>query len=415
MAKRGLIVTYYFPPAGGGGVQRWVKFVKYLSRLDWNLTIITAAVEKTLIDDPALLDEVPSNVKIIRPANTANINPLKDFFFKKLSHNYWQRWLSSLLNITDSRAGWNNTAKSLIDKELLINSYDALIISLPPYSLANLAAYYTKELDIPVFLDMRDPWTKNPYKIYPSGLHRKIDEKREIATISGIKNLICAYQSIADHYQETIKSFAEMTVRVIPNGYDEDDFIALQGMNFEKKNVFNIAFSGSFYSHLNRPDQFLKAIRILKEKGNEIQFHHIGESVYDLSALAKTFGVGDNLHLWGYRPHRECLEIMAGMDAFCFFLDPGSRNADMTIGGKVYEYLRFKKPVLAVVPENGEAAHLITSTDSGLVCPVNSAREISEVLLRLISEPGQFSYQNLAACTREHQADLLNDFISGAL
>ena len=415
MAKRGLIVTYYFPPAGGGGVQRWVKFVKYLSRLDWDLTIITAAVENTLSDDPVLLKEIPPNTKIIRPEKTVNIVPFKDFFFKKLSHGYWQRWISSLLHITDSRAAWNKTAKKLIDKELNSHAYDALIISLPPYSLAELAAFYSEKLKIPVFLDMRDPWTKNPYKIYPSLIHRKMDETRELLTIGRTENLICAYQSIADHYSRTIKSFSDKSVMIIPNGYDEEDFNALSEKNYKREDVFHIAFSGSFYSHLNRPDQFFKALKLLKEQGKDIQFHHIGDSVYDLGALAARFKVGDNVKLWGYKNHRECLEIMAGMNAFCFFLDPGILNADKTVGGKVYEYLRFKKPILAVVPEKGEAAGLINSTNSGLVCPVNSAQEISKAMLRVISDPEQFRYHNISAYSRKHQAELLHNFILSRL
>ena len=415
MAKRGLIVTYYFPPAGGGGIQRWVKFVKYLSRLDWDLTIITAAVENAHIDDPEFLNEIPPKTKIIRPEKTLNISPFKDFFIKKLSHSYWQRWISSFFNITDSRAAWNNTAKKLIDRELGSATYDALIISLPPYSLAELAAFYTEKLKIPVFLDMRDPWTKNPYKIYASALHRKIDETRERLTISRTENLICAYQSIAHHYKRSIKSLSDKSVIVIPNGYDEEDFSALPEKNLMREEVFHIAFSGSFYSHLNRPDQFLKAIRVLREQGKQVQFHHIGESVYDLGALAARFKVGNNVKLWGYRSHRECLEILAGMNAFCFFLDPGILNADKTVGGKVYEYLRFKKPILAVVPEKGEAANLITATNSGLVCPVNSAHEISKALLRIISDPEQFTYDNISAYNRKHQAELLNNFILGRL
>ena len=415
MAKRGLIITYYFPPSGGGGVQRWTKFVKYLTRLDWQLTVITAAVENTAASDATLLAEIPAETQIIRPDDVKNFNTIKNYILRKISKGYWQRWSGSLINITDSRKSWNNTIKPIIDKELDRNSYDAVIFSLPPYSLAELAAHYTENLAVPVFLDMRDPWTKNPYKIYPTALHRYLDEKKENKVIARIKNLICAYQSIPDGFEESDISLADKAVIVIPNGYDEEDFNDLTKLELPEKNGFQLAFSGSFYSHLNKPDALFEAIKLLAVSGVEIQFHHIGESVYDLRTLGRKYGISDRVTLWGYKSHGECLEILNSMDAFCVMLDPGFKNADKTIGGKVYEYLRLMKPILAIVPEKGEAANLVLGTKSGLVCSSNNAQEISAVLQKIISASGQFKYSDVTNYRRDHLAQRLDNFISEKL
>ena len=201
MAKRGLVVTYYFAPSGGGGVQRWTKFIKYLSRENWEFCVITAAIENSSITDQSLLDDIPPGTRIIRPEP----EPDNKLSFKKvlqqIPRSYIQRWISAFINVTDSRKSWNRRIIPVIDDELENTKYDVIFISMPPYSMAELAAHYTANLDIPVIFDMRDPWTLNPYKIHPTPLHRYLDQQSEKKAISNIKFIISAYQSVVDDYK----------------------------------------------------------------------------------------------------------------------------------------------------------------------------------------------------------------------
>ena len=265
MAKRGLIVTYYFPPAGGGGVQRWTKFIKYLSNQDWKFTVITAAIENESISDQSLLDDIPPESKIIR---TENKSGKKTDLMKSIPRGYLQRWIGAFIHVTDSRENWNQKVIPIINAEMKDGNYDVLFISMPPYSTARLAAYYTDKLDIPVILDMRDPWTINPYKIHPTPLHRYLDKRTEQRTISKIKYIVSAYQSIVQDY----KKFPQIKSCVITNGYDEADYSDLSNIELSENDSFNLAFSGSFYSHLNRPDNLFKAIKLLKDEGLRYYF-----------------------------------------------------------------------------------------------------------------------------------------------
>ena len=183
--------------------------------MDWQLTVITAPAEPKMPRDNSLLEELPPATKILRTPVVAERSGLSAWLNNRLSRGYWQRWLSALVHITDSRKGWNRQALDLLNRELQTEEYDCLIISSPPYSLVQLAAEMKASADIPVILDLRDPWTTNPYKIYPSGLHRLLDRRREQKYIAGIDNLISVYHTTFEHFDKTIPGFQHKSKIVI--------------------------------------------------------------------------------------------------------------------------------------------------------------------------------------------------------
>ena len=411
MAKRGLVVTYYFPPLGGGGVQRWVKFIKYLSRRDWQFDVVTAAGEKSVINDPTLLNDLPATTKIFRTMPDSHEVKFLRNITDRIPRGYRQRWLSAFLNITDSRQSWNREVIPVINAHLEKEDYDVMFISMPPYSTARLAAHYNQKLTIPVIFDMRDPWTINPYKIHPTALHRLLDQYFEKKTISRINYITSAYHSVVQAYQK----YSNIRFCVIANGYDEEDFVNLEGVELAETKSFHLAFSGSFYSHLNSPEKLFQAIKLLKMQKIEITFHHIGVSVQNLQRMAERYDISDHIRLWGYQSHRRCLEILKSMDGFCVILDPASRNADKTVGGKVYEYLRLQKPILGIIPENGEAAALIRETDSGIICKHNQPQIIAECLNEMMNSKKQFGFVRIDRYSREIQAETLDEFVADIL
>jgi glycosyltransferase involved in cell wall biosynthesis len=407
-----LIVSYYFPPAGGGGVQRWTKLIKYLSRMDWRFTVISARTDSMLPEDNSLLADIPETTKNIR---ISNAEPAGRILKQKKETPYWKRWLSAFYHITDSRAKWNLFVLPAILKELDQNHYDAVIITIPPYSLAELAAYLTAHRREPVILDMRDPWSINPYKIYPTPMHRLIDQGRETRAIDKIKYLISAYHSIIDHYSYKIPGFEQKRSVVVTNGYDKNDLPTSFTKIKQGMSVFKIAFSGTFYSHLNHPGNLFKAMQILNREGKNIHFYHIGKSAYDLLPVARKYGQYDFFHSLGYLSHVECLNQLQKMDAFVLILDDRVTHADKTIGGKIYEYLALQKPIAALVPEKGEAAALIRSTDSGIICPYSDVQGIVATLRELAAGKRTFQFSSIDNYSREHQALQLNQFLERIL
>jgi len=411
LAKRGLVVSYYFPPTGGGGVQRWLKYIKYLARWGWEFTVITNEPESNGPRDDSLLIDIPANTHIIRTDHddSSAVLPSKLSFLRK--SGYWQRWLSAFFHITDRRHSWNRKARVYIKSEMEKRKYDALILTAPPYSLAILAAELCGEIKIPLFLDLRDPWSLNPYKIYPTPLHRYVDKIREEKTIARLKFIISAYQSTLNDYKRRISGFADGHSLFLPNGFDEEDFHNLEMLDVPQKGKFNLGFSGSIYSHLNTPEPIFAAMQVLKKKNTDIHFHHIGTSVYNISQWADIYGISDRVHPWGYKDHRESLGILQGMDALCIILDDRWNNAGNTVGGKLYEYLRLRKPILAIIPENGEAANVIRKTNSGLIVSSKSMEQIVKALEQLIAKNRTFSWMGVEEYSREIQARTLKDFL----
>jgi len=224
-------------------------------------------------------------------------------------------------------------------------------------------------------------------------------------------NRISAYQSTIDDYSKRFKNFKSKNILVLPNGYDESDFDHLKKVTPFEGGDYNLGFSGSIYSHLNTPNPVFKAINRLKSEGIDIHFHHIGTSVYDLEKLAKKYNVEDRVHSWGYHNHKKNLEILKMMDALCMILDDHWPHSEHTVGGKFYEYLRLKKPIFAVVPENGEAAKLIDRTNSGVVVSGKNMEMIVQKLKILIQNRQDFTWKGIEEFSREKQAKTLAKFL----
>ncbi len=350
MAKRCLIVTYYFPPTGGGGVQRNVKLIKYLSREDWKFTVITCVnAPSNIAKDESLLTEVPEDVEIINVPNPA-ISGKKSLLGKVstlIKSTFLIRWVTSFIYIPDRFKSWTKPVGDRVEQLVAKNKFDIVFISSPPYSLVQLAAELTQKLPIPVVLDMRDPWTTHPLKIHPSPWHFSKDRKMEMQAIRQIKHGVSVTQSLLSLYEQTVEGFKTENWRYIPNGFDEEDFKNLRPQELDKSK-FHIGYSGTFYSHLTPPDLLFKAIAELDPAlKSKVCFHHIGTSMIPLKKIAARFGLAGNIKEWGYKEHKESLNILAGMDILCFILDSSNKYSVNTIGGKVYEYLRLGKPILA--------------------------------------------------------------------
>lgn len=419
MVKRCLIVTYYFPPAGGGGVQRIVKFIKYLSRNNWQFDVITSYDASTnLPRDENLAKELPANLIISKISNPLVLKKksIIGYVFSFFKSTFFMRWVNSVIFLPDMYKTWISEAKKEILLLLQKKKFEIILISSPPYSLSVLAAELTQIISIPVVLDMRDPWTTNPYKIYPTKWHFKKDTQTEFDVINKVKYGISAYKSLIDFYQSQISGFQSKIWKYIPNGYDEEDFKFLVPQQPDGKKL-NIAFSGTFYSHINNPVLLLKTISSLETEIREkIRFHHIGNSNISLKKIAASLNLSSNIVEWGYRSHKECLNILAGMDIFCFILDSANPKSKNTIGGKVYEYIRLKKPILALVPVVGEAANLINKLNAGIVVDPYDHKAISEILTKWVKDkPGIAKSVNCAEYERSVLAAECRDLFDSIL
>ncbi len=405
MDKRCLLITYYFPPLGGGGVQRLAKLVKFASPLGWQFTVLTAEEPTAIVvKDSSLLKDIPPQTRVVRvPAALTTAKAAG------ATSTYLKRWLSAFLFVPDSRKAWLRRVRPVLKKLLQNESFDLILISLPPYSLSFLVRDIQNMTSTPVLLDLRDPWTLNPYKIYPTPFHRLLDWQLEQKALRSVPAGISAYQRVVGFWAKKVKQFDPRNWRVIPNGYDEDDFAGLSGATPPTDGLFKIGFSGTIYSHLNHPTPLFKALAQVKQKwpelGAKLRFVHLGKSHIDLSRIAARFNVQNQVESLGYLPHRQALQTLNTMNALCFVLDDREARSKFTIGGKVYEYLRLKKPILALVPEEGEAADLICETKAGVAISPRKTTQIADVLRHWVKgHPNDFAFRHIERFRRDVQA-----------
>jgi glycosyltransferase involved in cell wall biosynthesis len=206
-----------------------------------------------------------------------------------------------------------------------------------------------------------------------------------------------------------MKNFDVNNWSVITNGYDEADFVNLNESENVDKKKFNIAFLGTIHADINSPEYLFRAIKYLKDSGDnsdrEIHFHHIGHSALPIERLAKKYNIENQITLWNYRSHKEALQILTAMDAFYQTHHPGYNGSKYIIGGKMYEYLRLKKPILAVVPEKSEVSDIINSCNCGESVNSVHAEEIAAALLRIIKGGNSYSFSNAEQYERKILAD----------
>ncbi len=420
MDKRCLITAYYFPPTGGAGVQRIVKLIKYLARKGWRFTVVTADENSRFQPlDPSLLEELPDTIKTIRipaelPGGRSGLFKLP--FLKDAS--YWKRWLGAWFAIPDMRTSWIAPAEEAILKELKETQYNCVMLSVPPYSLALLAAQVQPKINIPIILDLRDPWSLHPYKIQPTHWHKQKNREMELKAIASVRFGVSAYAQLLEFYQENIPDFKNENWQFIPNGFDEEDFTESDPPKLEK-NCLHIGYSGTIHSTINNPEILFKIIAHLntmeKNSSKKIVFHHVGKSLINLKKAAEKYNLPDNIKLWGYQPHREALRILKAMDLFLLLHDDSFENSKYIVAGKVYEYLRLQKPILALVPEQGEAAELIRETDSGIVVSPADLERITVTLQEWMLKIPDFGFKGIQQFSREFQAEQFEDVFKRAL
>jgi hypothetical protein len=127
--------------------------------------------------------------------------------------------------------------------------------------------------------------------------------------------------------------------------------------------------------------------------------------------MARKYDILDNIRVWGYKTHKECLALLNIMNVLCIILDSRWPNSQFTIGGKFYEYLRLKKPILAIVPPAGEAARAIRQTKSGVIVSDNQMNLIAQAIKQLLHSQIPLSWEGIGRFNREEQAKILNKFL----
>ncbi|MDD4223188.1 MAG: hypothetical protein PHD87_01210 [Candidatus Cloacimonetes bacterium] len=420
--KNILYIAYHFPPLGGPASLRSLKNVKYLSQFGYKVQVLT--VRSALIRRPkdhTLLAELPDSVKVWR-----SFCPDANWLFKLL----WGLKLNSLVKyikqrvlIPDHEKLWLPFAKlklhRIINRDPDVQA--AVISSGPPSSLA-LGLMLKNRYHIPFICDFRDEWTNNPERInraYPAASQSRelLMESRVLAAAAGIAYLT---RMMRDNFFRTYPFLENKPSAIIPNGFDESDFQGLDAASDPQ--IFHLVYSGSFYDR-RQPEPLWQAILELIESGSlnpdklrvEIQGKNTPAFV-----LGKYHGhplLRKIVHFHPFAPHAQSLKTLMRATALLLYI-PSGKNAGSVLTGKIFDYLRSGKPILAIVPPGGMAAELVIKAGTGLVADCSDQQGISDKLLKLYQlwqdgdiERLQADQDFISAFSREKLAQALADLI----
>jgi len=387
-----LIISYYWPPAGGPGVQRWLKFTKYLPEFQIHPVVYIPENPKYPITDNSLIKEIPEHVtiyknKIFEPyylAGFLNKNKTKQISSGVISDSNPSLlektllWIRGNMFIPDARKYWVKPSvrflKDIINKEQI----DTVITTGPPHSLHLIGLELKKILDIKWLADFRDPWTSIGYhsKLRLTNASERKHRELEKKVANGCDKLLVTSNTTKVEFE----SITSKPVYVITNGYDipESDlpFSAL-----DKK--FTLSHIGSLLTGRN-PEKLWKVLsEIIGENEsfrNAFQLNLIGVVGRDVLKCINDNGLKSYTSVKEYVTHKEAVNYQRSSQLL-LLAEIDSPDTRGIIPGKLFEYLAAKRPILAIGPEDWEGAEIVKSTNSGVVCNYNSVSDLKAALL----------------------------------
>ncbi|MCA6421779.1 MAG: glycosyltransferase family 4 protein [Flavobacterium sp.] len=424
--KKLLIITYYWPPAGGPGVQRWLKFVKYLP--EFNIQPIVYIPENPTypIIDNGLQSEVSDKAiiiknKIFEPYGLASFfgksktkkissgiipNQKKQSFLEKTL-----LWVRGNLFIPDARFLWVKPSVKYLKKYIEENNIDTIVTSGPPHSLHLIGLQLKKELNLKWFADFRDPWTTIGYhkslklSSYAEKKHKALEKK----VLNSADTIIVTSKTTKIEFQ----ALTSKPIEVITNGYDLEK---VTKQPLDKK--FTLAHIGSFLSERN-PRILWKALQeLIKESPNfkkDFQLKVIGAVSQEVLDTISEFKLTNYVLNLGYVSHQEALEHQRKSQVL-LLIEINSNDTKSIIPGKLFEYMVSERPIIAIGPEGSDFAEIITSTNTGVFFTYNEKEKLKALLLEYYN---LYSVQNLKVhavglqqYSRQHLTEELSKLIS---
>ena len=393
--RRVLIITYYWPPSGGSGVQRWLKMSKYLPENGWQPVIYTAEDAEYPVEDKSLEKDVAPEAEVIRRPIVEPYSFYKKFLGIKKGEKVktgfinegkrksgWKEYLSVWLRgnffIPDARCWWIKPSVRHLSKYLKEHPVDVMISTGPPHSMHLIAKALHKKFNIPWVADFRDPWTEIDYydKLHLTHWADRKHHRLEHDVLTQADKVV----TVAPDGARRLENLGAKDVVTIFNGFDRDG----DTENVTKTEKFVITYLGVL-SKIQSPENLWTALgELVKEDygfANTLKINMIGQ--IDNSVVKS---IEDNdLKQWvtftPYVPHSEVAKIHRASTLLLLLLMPDSEpRAKGLLTGKLFEYLASGRPILCVGPEDGDAAHIISECNAGETVSFNDKTKIKETI-----------------------------------
>ena len=356
-------MSFYFPPAGGGGVQRVLKLCRHLPELGIEVDVLAPDDPKWSAVDPGLAADIPPATTVHRARYRGPSHAQTPAARLAAAHGIArarrargaarpERAAARPRDRVVRRCACAPGARVVRERQI-----DVVLSTSPPNSTHVIAAAIARRAGVPHVADFRDSWLANPHRRYE---RRSVRAKRAVEARIARASLrrVAAVSAVTPAIAEEAAALAPpgTSVRVVANGCDFDEF---DGLEYTRGERMRIVHAGSFFGQ-RTPRPFLSAfaalLRARPELGERLQAAFLGELRPADREWALSLGLGDALALEGFRPHAEALAAMRAADVLLLLVPRAGGRGLSVVSGKVYEYLAAERPILALVPPGGRCS-----------------------------------------------------------
>ena len=386
--KQLLFISYFFPPLGGPGVQRSCKMIRYLREKGWMTDVISVKDIVYHSYDEGMVWECKAR-SVYR---TNSLHLLS--FLKKIHKNYIsqgsklyfetpEKIKKIIRNIflIDDKIGWLPFA---FFKALQIchrNNYDLVMATMGPYTSGILAYLISQKIRIPLVIDYRDHWTLHPYLRFPTILHKELAEYWERKILKDAKVVTIASKTMKEDLTLKYGSTIKDKIHIMYNGWDERDFEHIKVE--EKENKVRFRYVGNFYGNQS-PKYFVQALDELFEEGSlpeDIEISFVGNYYIETIKILQKSNINNFIKVVAQVSHIKALEYMINSDVLILFISSYKGKGVLT--GKIFEYIRTKKEILAMIPTEGEAAEILRKNNYSFICTMENINGIKKNFLSI--------------------------------
>ncbi|HLP04246.1 MAG TPA: hypothetical protein VK152_02345 [Paludibacter sp.] len=427
--KKVLIITYYWIPSGGSGVQRWVKFTKYLRDFGWEPVVYTPSNPEFPSIDSSFGKDIPTDVEVIKTPIWEPYNIYRTMMGRKgeainagfISENKKSGWKDKLsiwvrgnFLIPDPRRFWVKPSVRFLSKYIQENPVDAIISTGPPHSMHLVGMGLKKKFPrLKWVADFRDPWTGiyffDDLKLnsFSKNIHFRLEKK----VLAKSDKIIVVSQGMKNNLDGNF----QLKTTILTNGYDSQDFVG-------NENILDEKFSISHIGLLTEKQNPVLLWKILAEICNEneefnkdLQIKLIGKTDFSVIKSIQQNNIEDKLTRIDYIPHDEAVRMQHRSQLLLLLL-VNKENTQNILTGKFFEYLAAKRPILAIGAKDGDVATVLKKAKAGKIVDFAEEKELKAGLLEFYKQyqsgtlnvnPDGIEQFSRSSLTRE-LADLLN-------
>ncbi len=370
-----LVIAYYFPPMGLSGVQRTLKFVKYLPFHNWNPIVLTTEPISYYAFDNELINEIDT-ISIYRTktkkTNKNNIKSFPNYFTQKLG-----RLIYNTIYIPDSKIIWKKPAVRLAEHIFEAHQINAIFATAPPFTDFLIAQELAEKFNKPFIIDYRDIWNGNPFYYYPTPFHLRKSLKLENDLLKKAEKIIVTTRFAKEFLLKKFRFLNHQDIVIIPHGFDPKDF---ENIDIENSEKFVITHSGVFQDN-RTPKYFLKAVAEFLESNstarNDFELRFIGVMRKSHFKLIKKYALDDITICTGYLPHKATIKNLLESDVLWLMQFDNFRTP-----GKLFEYFGARRTILACVPD-GHIRKIALDSQSAIVTAPDDVKQIKNAISKL--------------------------------